>query len=64
MLRTTRILGRHLSRTRVVAIGLGLLLLSACGQKGALYLPAPETAPSSVRSPPDMPPPQDTPPVR
>ncbi|MDP2015185.1 lipoprotein [Hydrogenophaga sp.] len=48
MLRTTRILGGHPSRTRGVAIALSLLLLSACGQKGPLYLPTAAPAPVSA----------------
>ncbi|MFN7120622.1 MAG: LPS translocon maturation chaperone LptM [Hydrogenophaga sp.] len=58
MLRTTRILGRPPSRTRGVGMVLGVLLLSACGQKGPLYLPTGAPAPASVNT---VTPPQSSP---
>ncbi|PZO11233.1 MAG: hypothetical protein DCF26_21930 [Burkholderiales bacterium] len=61
MLRTTRILGRRPSRTRGVAIALGLLLLSACGQKGPLYLPTAAPAPASANPTQSSPTPQSSP---
>ncbi|MDP1684425.1 MAG: lipoprotein [Polaromonas sp.] len=57
MLRTTRILGRPPSRTRGVAIALSVLLLSACGQKGPLFLPTAEPKPASSNPTPPAPPP-------
>jgi predicted small lipoprotein YifL len=36
-----------------VAIGLGLLLLTACGQKGPLYLPTSTPAPSGATITPE-----------
>jgi predicted small lipoprotein YifL len=42
-----RILGRAIGPSRVMVIAVGMLsaaLLAACGQKGPLYLPGPETA--------------------
>ncbi|WP_366518870.1 LPS translocon maturation chaperone LptM [Hydrogenophaga sp.] len=50
MLRTTRILGRPPSRTRGVGMVLSLLFLSACGQKGPLYLPGATPTPASANS--------------
>ncbi|WP_442909682.1 LPS translocon maturation chaperone LptM [Hydrogenophaga sp.] len=48
MLRTTRILGRAPSLARGVGMVLSVLLLTACGQKGPLYLPNPAPAPTSA----------------
>ncbi|WP_442909605.1 LPS translocon maturation chaperone LptM [Hydrogenophaga sp.] len=48
MLRTSRILGRTPSLTRGVGMVLSLLLLTACGQKGPLYLPNPAPIPASA----------------
>ncbi|WP_366945383.1 lipoprotein [Hydrogenophaga sp.] len=48
MLRTTRILGRRHSLTRGMAMALGVFMLSACGQKGPLYLPTASPTPVVV----------------
>jgi len=47
-----------------VAIGLGLLMLTACGQKGPLYLPTPTPAPSGAATTPDTQMPLSTPTAR
>lgn len=58
-----RILGWAIrpSRRRAFAVGLlGALLLSACGQRGPLYLPPPDT-PKTQKTPPAPTPPADAP---
>ncbi len=70
MLETSRILVRALSLAGLAVIAGGLLLLSACGQTGPLYLPTepaaahratlPETVLPGLRKiPAESPPPSD-----
>ncbi len=70
MLETSRILVRALSLAGLAVIAGGLLLLSACGQTGPLYLPTepaaahratlPETVlPGLRKDPAEAPPPSD-----
>jgi len=49
-----RILGRAIGPSRVMVIAVGVLsaaVLAACGQRGPLYLPGPETAESKKPKP-------------
>lgn len=39
-----RILGRAIGPSRVMAITIAALVLTACGQRGPLYLPGPDEA--------------------
>ncbi|MCW5669975.1 MAG: lipoprotein [Hydrogenophaga sp.] len=55
-----RILGRAIGPSRVMAIALAALVLSACGQRGPLYLPGPEAA-KPRKSPPASTVPAETP---
>ena len=55
-----RILGRAIGPSRGMAIAVSALVLAACGQKGPLYLPGPDT-PESKKSPPASTAPADTP---
>jgi len=45
-----RILGRAIGPSRVMAIAIAALVLSACGQRGPLYLPGPDE-PKTTRKP-------------
>lgn len=45
-----RILGRAIGPSRLMAIAATALVLSACGQRGPLYLPGPNE-PKSTRKP-------------
>jgi len=49
MFAVRQILGPGLALTRIVAIVLAVAALSACGQKGPLYLP--EAAPEAPKTP-------------
>lgn len=54
-----RILGRAGSPSRVMAIAIAALVLSACGQRGPLYLPGPDE-PKTTRKPAAQTAPADT----